>query len=462
MTAPSSAFLNNVMDLMLDTICVVDAEGCFMFVSASCERLFGYSPAEMVGRPMIGFVHPDDRERTLQAATEIMAGEPKFHFENRYVRKDGRVVHVMWSARWSETDQLRIAVARDITERKRTESVKAGLFALSEAAHGTADLPALFQRVHRILDGLLAARRCLVALYDADRNELAFPYCADATGEPCNAALTPGPLDDSTLSAAVIRGGQALLLTAADRAALGRGPWRDVDAGAQDWLGVPLAAQHGAIGALVVQSRAGDARYEERDSELLQFIAAQLAAAIERRWMETRLLHLARHDPLTDLPNRALVHDNLRAALARARRDSGRLALLYLDLDLFKPINDRLGHAVGDLLLQEVAHRLRGSVRESDTVGRIGGDEFLVLLDGVGVPEHATAVAEKIRAALGEPFEIAGHQLRVAPSIGVALYPEHGDEAQQLILRADAAMYDAKRAGGDRFCTALAGDPPAR
>src|SRR5690606_16964063 len=222
-----------------------------------------------------------------------MGGEPKFHFENRYLRKDGSVVHIMWSARWSEPDRLRIGVARDITERKRAESVKAGLYALSEAAHGAADLPALFQRVHHILGGLLAVRRCAVMLYDAGLDELRFPYdSASAAGSGDGA---PRPLGDDLLIAEVIRGEAVLLLTPADRAARGRGPWRDVGADALDWLGVPLLGQHGAIGALVLENRAGDEHYEARDSELLQFIATQLAAAIERRWMETRLLHLARH-----------------------------------------------------------------------------------------------------------------------------------------------------------------------
>jgi PAS domain S-box-containing protein len=108
--------LANVMDLMLDAICVVDVDGRYLFVSAACERIFGYTPEEMLGRPMIELVYPPDRERTLAAAAEIMAGQPKPHFENRYVRKDGQVVHIMWSARWSEADQARIAVARDITE----------------------------------------------------------------------------------------------------------------------------------------------------------------------------------------------------------------------------------------------------------------------------------------------------------------------------------------------------------
>lgn len=152
------AALTGFVDLLLDAICVVDAQGRFVFVSAASERIFGYLPHELVGRKMIDLVHPEDRERTLAAANEIMAGQPNVGFENRYVRKDGQVVHIMWSARWSEVDHLRIAVARDVTERKRSESMRTALFRISEAAHVASDLPALFKDIHRVIGDLLPAR----------------------------------------------------------------------------------------------------------------------------------------------------------------------------------------------------------------------------------------------------------------------------------------------------------------
>ena len=121
MTAKTSAFWASWIDLILDAICVVDKEGRFVFVSAASERIFGYKPEEMIGKSMIEMVVPDDRARTLSAASQIMSGQHQLNFENRYLRKDGKIVHVMWSARWSEADQLRIAVAHDITERKQAE-----------------------------------------------------------------------------------------------------------------------------------------------------------------------------------------------------------------------------------------------------------------------------------------------------------------------------------------------------
>jgi len=277
-------FLSDVMDLMLDAVCVVDRGGHFVFVSAAFERIFGYAPHEVIGTPMLDLVYPEDRTVTLQTVDVIMAGELKPRFENRWVRKDGRVIHVMWSARWSEEHQVRIAVARDITERKQ---------------------------------------------------------------------------------------------------------------------------------------------------------------------MEERLQHMAGHDPLTDLPNRALTMDRLQSALAR--RDQTHLSVLFIDIDKFKHVNDSFGHPIGDQLLQKIAERLRNSVRESDTVGRLGGDEFLILLNSVGSAERAALVAEKIRAALDQAFTIGARHLHITPSIGIAHFPQHGSDEELLIQRADEAMYRAKSAGGNRY-----------
>ncbi len=168
----------------------------------------------------------------------------------------------------------------------------------------------------------------------------------------------------------------------------------------------------------------------------------------ELRDSETRLRHQAEHDALTDLPNRALFSDHLSHALAQARRNRTRLALMFIDLDRFKPINDTLGHHVGDALLQEVAKRLQHCVRESDIVGRMGGDEFVVLLPVIDGDEDALLVAEKIREALNEPFELGcGQPLSLSSSTGIALFPEHGQDEVQLTKNADAAMYLAKDNG---------------
>lgn len=444
------ALPGNVLDLLLDAICVVDQEGRFVFVSAACERIFGYTADEMVGQAMIEMVFPEDRARTLQAASEIMAGNSKPNFENRYVRKDGQIVHIMWSARWSEDDRLRIAVAHDITERKHNESVQAAIYAISEAAHAAEDLMSLCRRIHLIIGELLPAHNFSVALYDEQKDELSFPYHVDQR-HPAPAPLT---LNAATLGAHVIRRGQSLLLTPESRSTLPE-PMQEAERDVLYWLGVPLQSQNGTSGVLILKSYSPTEHYSEQHRDLLQFISTQVASAIERNQLLTRLQFMAQYDQLTHLPNRGLFNDRLHTALARARREQTRLSLLFIDLDKFKQVNDSCGHAIGDLLLQRVAHRITQCVRESDTVARLSGDEFVVLLENFHAPEHAATVAEKIRLALNQPFDLTGHTPVILPSIGIALYPQHGGDAQQLLSHADKAMYLAKKSGGNRLQMAL-------
>ena len=168
----------------------------------------------------------------------------------------------------------------------------------------------------------------------------------------------------------------------------------------------------------------------------------------ERKETERRMQHLAHYDPLTDLPNRELFTDRLRQALAAARRNKDHLALMFIDLDKFKPINDTLGHNIGDLLLKEVAYRLLDCIRASDTAARIGGDEFVVLLPGTESVQNALVVANKILQAIQDPCDLEGHDIRISASIGIALYPEHGQTDEEILTNADNAMYQAKHGGG--------------
>ena len=157
--------------------------------------------------------------------------------------------------------------------------------------------------------------------------------------------------------------------------------------------------------------------------------------------------NLAHYDPLTGLPNRTLLSDRLQQAITAAKREKSHMALMFIDLDKFKPVNDTLGHHIGDLLLKEVATRMLNCMRESDTAARIGGDEFIVLLPLIEAEIDTLAVAEKIREAICQPFKIAEHTLNISTSIGVAVYPEHGIDEKTLLKNADTAMYYAKQVG---------------
>jgi len=161
--------------------------------------------------------------------------------------------------------------------------------------------------------------------------------------------------------------------------------------------------------------------------------------------------HSAGHDALTQLPNRVLLLDRLAHAIAAAERHNPRLALLFLDIDNFKQINDACGHAVGDAVLELAARRLVSSVRSADTVSRYGGDEFLILLSEVSHPDDATLIADKVIAAIGALSHVGGHVLQLSASVGISLYPDDGVEADTLIACADASMYRAKQHGGGSY-----------
>ncbi|MDD2582075.1 MAG: diguanylate cyclase [Desulfuromonadaceae bacterium] len=178
------------------------------------------------------------------------------------------------------------------------------------------------------------------------------------------------------------------------------------------------------------------------------YVAVKLDIS-DRKEAQQRLAYMAHHDPLTNLPNRSLFFDLVAQGLALARRNETIMALMYIDLDKFKPINDNYGHEVGDLILQLVARRMSDCVRDSDSVARIGGDEFVVLLLDVGDEEAAVTVAEKIRTSLNQPFDVAGKMLSISSSIGIAIYPEHGSDSVELARNADSAMYHAKQSGRD-------------
>jgi len=171
----------------------------------------------------------------------------------------------------------------------------------------------------------------------------------------------------------------------------------------------------------------------------------------ERKQLEQRLAEMATHDPLTGLPNRLLLSDRLTVGLAQAQRNNAKLAVMMLDLDRFKTVNDTFGHSVGDELLRAAGERLMGIVRKSDTVARMGGDEFVVLLLQIARMEDAVKVAQKILSVFRKPFVLDAYQIRITTSIGIAMYPEDGEDVEALFKNADTAMYWAKEQGRDNY-----------
>jgi diguanylate cyclase (GGDEF)-like protein/PAS domain S-box-containing protein len=250
----------------------------------------------------------------------------------------------------------------------------------------------------------------------------------------------------------------ARLLGCASPAELGGCSWRELFASEEaDRL----------EGACLARARAGQpardegvARRRDGTSVPVSVFAAPLAdgrlvLALDdlspARALEEKLRALAHHDPLTGLPNRRLFEDRLEMALAQAHRYRHRVALIFIDLDRFKRVNDTLGHAAGDELLRAVGERLTASVREGDTVARLAGDEFTLLLPGIHFAEDLAAISRKLIESLREPFRAGGRELSVTASGGVSLYPEDGEDGEALLRSADAAMYRAKERGRDNF-----------
>lgn len=446
MNTNSSPSLSNYIDLLLDAICVVDRNGHFEFVSAGAERIFGYTPAEMLGRQMLELVHPDDRARTLAAATDINHGAVKVDFENRYIRKDGSVVHLLWSARWSELDQRRVAVARDISRSKLAEARQSAIYAISEAAFASDDLAALYQSIQNIISRLLPTRRFVIVLTQPESATLKIVHSASMA----SANVAPSQFDYTILCADVIRRAETIQLgvpTLADLP-LRLQPFATPDNGI--WLGVPLKSHSAVIGAMVLQHTDSKGEYSCSEIELLEYVSVQITLAIERKQMLARLQRSALYDHLTQLPNRELLYDRLQRALHSAQRQQTQFALMYLDLDKFKQVNDNHGHHAGDVLLQQVAGRITHCLRQTDTVARFGGDEFVILLADIDSVTTALQLAEKVLTALAVAYAIAELSLTIAPSIGVAIYPQHGKTAHLLLNAADNAMYRAKTAGGNQ------------
>ena len=232
------------------------------------------------------------------------------------------------------------------------------------------------------------------------------------------------------------------------------------------YAGVPLVLSSGeSLGALCVLDTV-PRKLSETQKQALKTLARSVVGEIElrrrvlelevevarRHVAEAQIQHAATRDPLTGLPNRIALHERLEQHVRLAHRHGVMLAFLFIDLDRFKLINDTLGHDVGDAALIEVAQRLTGALRDSDTVARLGGDEFAVLLPEVGDADEAIQMAVKLVAVLNEPAVLKGHRLHLNASIGVAMYPGHGDAGDQLMRNADLAMYQAKQSGSGRVC----------
>ena len=394
-----------------------------------------------------------------------------------------RLAHTELEHRVSErTAELQ----QQVLERQRGERLQAALFRIAELASTTDSIESFYATVHRVVGELLYARNFYIALLSEDGNELTFPYLVDERDEQHR----PRRLADG-LTEYVIRRGKALLADSAEVSRLrAAGEVAQHGPESECWLGVPLVCSERTVGVLVVQSYSPKRQYTSRDQELLTFVSYHIANALqriraaeslrlayadlerrvdertgalalanrdlraeiaEREHVEERLKHETLHDPLTGLPNRTQLSQRLAHALAGYRADPTRgFAVLFMDLDRFKVINDSVGHLVGDELLFEVGKRIRACLKPTDTVARLGGDEFSVLLEGITDADVASHIAGRIIQALNAPFWLASKELFTSTSIGIALAAPHYQSPDELLRDADSAMYRAKAEGRHR------------
>ena len=391
----------------------VATDGRWLRVNHKLCVITGYSEEELLNRDFQSITHPDDLSADLHGLQRILNGEISSNTaEKRYIRKDGSLVWVNLTISLARTlagevDYF-IVVTEDVTERKdATEHLR--MFAR------------IFDSVH---EGIIVT--------DSDKNIVFVnPAFSAITGYSIAEVLgkTPKLMQSEEMDAAVHEE-----------------MWRSINETGR-WMG-----------EIVDQRRDGEKFVEwlsvntllDESGEASHYIAV-FADISERKSVEERMAYMAQHDFLTDLPNRVLLMDRLAQAIAHAERDSRKVAIMFLDLDTFKVINDTLGHQVGDQLLQEVANRIRSTARASDTVSRQGGDEFVIMLPEVENTDVVALIAMKLLDTIAAPYLICENEIDVTTSIGISVYPEDGLDGDTLIKHADAAMYHAKGKGRNNY-----------
>lgn len=392
---------------------LVSPEGRWLKVNRSLCEVVGYSEAELLTRTFQDITHPDDLETDLHYVRQMLSGEIQtYQMEKRYLHKQGHVIWVLLSVSLVRNEVGKplyfISQIQNITQRKKTEAELTRLAAILEQ---TPDFVATATPDGRVLYFNRAARRLLGV---SEREDVAKIRIQDTHPEwACKIVLEEG------IPTASVEGtweGETAFLS------------RD---GREILVSQVILAHKGMEGKI------------EYFSTIARDISEQKAQAV-------KIEQLAFYDSLTGLPNRALFLDRLQQALESGKRHGQRLALLFLDLDRFKEINDTQGHAIGDRVLVEAARRFQATVRREETLARLGGDEFVVI--AMGADQSAAAlIAERLQKTLSEPLAINGRGFALKVSIGIAVFPEDGRTPEELLKHADIAMYRAKISGGGYY-----------
>jgi diguanylate cyclase (GGDEF)-like protein/PAS domain S-box-containing protein len=423
-----------LVDNSNEVVSLLDREGVTLYSSQSSAAILGDPVEELVGKTPFDRVHPEDQAE-VRALFQTSLRSPGFPLVSEFrMRHRGGAWRTVEAVLVNRLDDPSVAAAvlnyRDVTERKRAQQKIEGL--------------------NRDLQRQVAEFQTLLEVIPIGIGIARDPACRRIEGNPYMARLMGlSPADNISLSA---RDGETEPSTRL---------FQDGRPLPPEALPMQKAA---AQGVEVVDMEMDVVREGQKVATILGYAAplfdetgrprGAIGASLditERKRAEEQIKSLAYHDSLTGLPNRRLFQDRLSIAVAQAHRNAQHLAVLFLDLDRFKSVNDSLGHAAGDRLIQQVAERLRTCLREGDTVARLGGDEFTLLLPGMAQVVDAARVAEKVLDALRVPFLIEDRELLATASIGISLYPEDGRDADTLVKNADAGMYRAKQQGRDNY-----------
>ncbi|BCJ88612.1 sensor domain-containing diguanylate cyclase [Effusibacillus dendaii] len=405
-----------ISEHMKDLIIVLDVNGVVQYVSPSHKTLLGFDINEIEGNLALDLVHPPDIAELITKFKEMFQTKTSIQVIFHYQCKDGSTIPVEATAIPVLTDENKVenvvVVARDIRDRIATRQ------ALQES-----------EKQYR-----------LIAEYSADVIRVVTVDGAITYASPAHHSVLgfePETFIGKSIYYMIHPEDFHIVKSRFEELFSERQPVsyevrRKHSNGSYIWLETyvtPVFDEQGNIFEVVGVSR----------------------DVSQRKHAEERLLHLAYHDALTDLPNRRLFKDRVDQAIKNAKRNRLSLAVFYLDCDKFKSINDTFGHDVGDQIIMGFAERIRACVREQDTVGRIGGDEFVVLLPNIQTPNDAVQVANRILESIQEPWQIEDNAFNNTTSIGISLYPTDGEDPETLIKQADRALYMAKQAGGNTF-----------
>jgi diguanylate cyclase (GGDEF)-like protein/PAS domain S-box-containing protein len=418
------------------------------------EQLFGFERGEMVGQPIRNwYMSEGDYLGASAAAYDDLAASNSHQREQVFRRKDGSSFWGRLSGRAflrEHPENGSVWLLEDITAHRQAEAEVRRALDEQEMIFSNAAVGIMFVRERTVQ----RCNRRLEEIVGYDRGELSGRstriFFGDEVEYMENAARAYAVIDrEGTYvneSRLLRKDGSRVWVRVTARRVADRSAGFNVI-----WIFEDITERRQAQEDLLRARDELEQRVIERTAELASANAQLQGEIFERMQAEQRVWHLAHHDALTGLPNRALLLDRLAQALAQGDRNVHKVVVMFLDLDRFKSINDTLGHAVGDDLLKQVAGRLRDSVRAIDTVSRLGGDEFVVILQDVPNLDDVVLVAEKIIAALSPAIRVGEHELHVTTSIGIAIYPDDGREVYALMKNADTAMYHAKASGRNTF-----------